>query len=315
MNYILYGSEAYIKQEQVNKIIKEHHVNEFDVQRLDGTKTSLLSILEDAQTIPFFTDFKVLIIEQCAYFQANNGLREEEEEALLRYLNQPLQTSIVIFSCPFEKLDSRKKVTKQALQLCRSIVCNQLDEREMKLRMDQMMKKLSYSIPSAIKQQIYLRVGNDLTLMNKLFEILRLQTEMMSLSELDVILPRRLEDNVFELLSTIMKKNKVHMFSLLQDFDANNIEVIQLIGILASQLRFQFQVSHLYRRGLNEAEIAKELSVHPYRVKLAIGNRTLISNAKIMKYLHLLSELDQGIKSGKIDKRLGLELFCIETLK
>ncbi|MGL5978313.1 MAG: DNA polymerase III subunit delta, partial [Erysipelotrichaceae bacterium] len=245
---------------------------------------------------------------------ANRPLDETANQALLAYLERPMPSTHLIFSCVCEKLDSRKKLVKQALQYCKHEAFAPLEEREIKQVMDRKLKPYLQVLSEKSIQHIYQSIGKDLESFERFLEKLALQGDEIDDATIFFLLPRKLEDDVFELMSALLQKNRTKAFSLLQDFASNNIEPIQLIGILASQLRFIFQVLHLYQSGLNETEITSELGVHPYRVKLAVKNRRDISSDRALYYLHELSGLDQKIKHGKIEKRLGLELFFIQAL-
>lgn len=313
MNFIFYGTNEELKREEILKMMKKEKLAKEDIIRYNGEKEKLMQILEDAMTLPFFVEKKVIIVENCKYFQQQNGLSEQEEKELLSYVSSSSDTAIIIFSCPFEKLDARKKLTKAILPLCKVKDFKALDSRDMKQRIDRELEQLEYKIPSELRHIIYLRIGNDLLELKRVMEILSLQKECVTIENLDSFLPRRLEENVFDLLNTILRGNKVHMYQLLNDFDSSNVEPIQLIGVLVSQLRFQFQVNFLFNKGMSEFDISKELGVHSYRVKLAVQNKNYATNQRIMKMLNDLAVLDDSIKLGKIEKKTGLQMFCLKT--
>ena len=74
-----------------------------------------------------------------------------------------------------------------------------------------------------------------------------------------------------------------------------------------------YQVKQLYLNGYTENDIAKILNIHPYRVKLASQNSRKYDSDILIDYLKQLSDLDINIKTGKIDKNLGLELFILKS--
>ena len=72
-----------------------------------------------------------------------------------------------------------------------------------------------------------------------------------------------------------------------------------------------YQVKQLYLNGYTENNIASILKIHPYRVKLAAQNSKKYDSDILLNYISKLANLDINIKNGKIDKKLGLELFII----
>ncbi len=64
--------------------------------------------------------------------------------------------------------------------------------------------------------------------------------------------------------------------------------------------------------GYKEIDIATKLAVHPYRVKLAWEKSRNYSDQILIDYLNKLADLDIGIKTGQIDKNIGLEMFFLK---
>lgn len=62
---------------------------------------------------------------------------------------------------------------------------------------------------------------------------------------------------------------------------------------------------------ITENNIASILKIHPYRVKLANQNAKKYDADTLLTYLKKLADLDIDIKTGQIDKTLGLELLII----
>ena len=66
------------------------------------------------------------------------------------------------------------------------------------------------------------------------------------------------------------------------------------------------------RQGLDASSIANQLHAHPYRVRknMEIANRVTLSQCQ--QKLATLAQLDQDMKSGKLDKKMAFELFLLE---
>ena len=88
-------------------------------------------------------------------------------------------------------------------------------------------------------------------------------------------------------------------------------EAVGLVTIIASQVRFLYQLLVLSNKGYGESNIANELSVHPYRVKMGLEKVRRYSEYELEDLLDKLSKLDLQIKTGDIDRFVGLELFIL----
>ena len=73
-----------------------------------------------------------------------------------------------------------------------------------------------------------------------------------------------------------------------------------------------YQVKLLDRKGYNDKEIGKILAINPYRLKYIRQEGKDFDLDELLKRLNDLAKLDEAIKTGKIDKKIGLELFLIK---
>mgnify|MGYP005783782811 FL=1 len=101
------------------------------------------------------------------------------------------------------------------------------------------------------------------------------------------------------------------MFMIYHDLMILNEEPIKLIVLIANQMRLIYQVKLLVRKGYNDKEIGKILSINHYRLKYLRQEGQDYDLNELLECIDQLSKLDVEIKTGKIDKKVGLELFMI----
>ena len=112
-----------------------------------------------------------------------------------------------------------------------------------------------------------------------------------------------------------MKNDLKTALRLWNDLCVLNKDAIYLIALLASQFRFLYQVKTLMMQGYSKNEITSELKAHPYRVQISMQNCAHLELAHILHILAQLADLDQKLKSGQLDKKLGFELFLMQMKK
>ena len=106
-----------------------------------------------------------------------------------------------------------------------------------------------------------------------------------------------------------MKKDFKKIFSCYNDLMILKEEPIKIIALLASQFTLVYQSKLLSKEGFMSKDIANTLKVHPYRVKLAL--ETNYPDFELKDILKKLHNLDYEIKTGKVDKIVGLENFLL----
>lgn len=316
MNYILYGEERYLMNKEINRIIERSVTFEKEMNTIyfDATKTSMEEIIADAQTLPFFSEQKVVIVNHANFLTASDDTNANIE-VLEKYADDSNPSTTLILTCDNEKLDSRKKIVKKLSNLFKTLKFNVFNDFERSQFILEHSKRLNVTFSKDALKEFYFRVGYSpsriLNEMNKL----SLYNESIEAQDVKILVQRPLEENVFDIFNALLNHNFKKVFGYWKDFDEQNIDPIALIAMLASQFRFMHHVKILQCEGMNKAEIVKSLSAHPFRVEKAIENCNYRSEKEINNTLNELAKLDQNIKAGKIDKKLGFELFLIQEGK
>ena len=155
------------------------------------------------------------------------------------------------------------------------------------------------------------RLGDSLNNVALEVEKLCLYSKHITYDIVDELVSKPLDENVFALTSAILQKDRRKMFSIYHDLMILNEEPIKLIVLIAGQMRLIYQVKLLDRKGYNDKEIGKILGVNPYRLKYVRQEGKDFDLNELLQCLDDLSRLDVEIKTGKMDKKMGLELFMV----
>ena len=308
MVYVLYGKINYLIEKNIKKIIDDAHINNENIVKYDLEQDSLTKILNDANSISLFGDKKIIIVDNAFVFTGSNKKNIDTED-LEAYLNNINEDTILIFVVDNEKLDERKKITKLAKKNGYVKEYNSVDTLEV-------IKELfeDYSITNELLKYLIERVGDDITLLSSEIEKIKLykgNDKTITRQDIENLTTKSYEVNNFKLIDAIISKNKSLAYTLYKERIELNEEPIAIIISVANQVRIMYQVKELYALGYTENDIAKELGIHPYRVKLAAQNARKYVSEVLLDYLKQLSDLDIGIKTGTIDKNIGLELFIL----
>ena len=134
-------------------------------------------------------------------------------------------------------------------------------------------------------------------------EKLSLYTKHIHYEDVDKLVSKPLEEDGFELVSAIMKKDQCKCMEIYKDLMIQNYEPIMLIIMISNQIRLAYEIKILERKGYQHFEMAKMLGINPYRIKYIKQDMGLFDKQDLLDKLEELALLDRNIKQGRIDKK------------
>ena len=313
MNYLLYGEEQYRLKKTLNTIISQYvkDENDLNVITYDALQTEMDVIIEDAMTIPFFSEYKVILVYHANFFSTTNNTGIDAN-VLEDYIKQSMDSTVLVFIGDFAKLDTRKKIVKLIQKQWKVLEFKKLDELGKKSFVEEQMKKRNIKIDHDAYQELLQRLPLDMESIQRELDKLDLYGNQITKDVVTKLVIRPLEDDVFALVNAVVEKNISKAFYIWNDLCVINTDSIYLTALLASQFRFLYEVKVLIQQGQTKEEIVSSLHAHPYRVKLAMKSVEYLTSDYLMQMLAKLADLDQKLKSGLLDKKLGFEMFLLE---
>jgi DNA polymerase-3 subunit delta len=321
--YLVYGTEAYLlnetKQLLLNHILNEEE-KDFNFSVYDLEETPIEVALEDAETFPFFGERKVIFLHNPVFLTAEKS-KEKVEHNLAKfeaYLKEPAPYTVLVISAPYEKLDERKKITKELKRSAELVEAKKLKEPELKnwVREQARLSGIEFE-PDALDQLLAL-VGTNMFMLTSEVDKLALyatQEKTINAGLVEKLVARTLEQNIFTLIEKVVQRKMDEALRIYYDLLRQNEEPIKILALLAGQFRLIYQVKELSRRGYGKQQIAGQLKTHPFRVQLALGHAHKFTDEELAKLMDLLADADYQMKTGGMNKSLLIEMFLFQLKK
>ena len=315
MNCVIYGEEKYLMQQRLNALKKKFHIHDEDMNIMTYWchETPMRDIIEDALTPPFFTEYKMIVLRNPLFLttQKQKDVSQEDMNMFMDYLNHDNPSTIFVIYHDQKNFDERKKIVKELRKKVRFYDVEKLDQHQLFKVTHQSIKSRGCEIDDDALELFLSRMPNRLLDISQEVNKICLYTRHIDKSVIEKLVTPPLEDNVFELTKAILNKETGRSIHIYQDLKTQNEEPIKLIVLIANSLRLLYQVKLLDRKGYNDQEIAKMLSINPYRLRYIRADGQDFDLNELLKKIDELSELDVAIKTGQIDRYKGLELFLI----
>lgn len=315
--YVLYGTESFLINE-TKQLLMKYALNEeemeFNFATYDLEETPIEVALEDAETFPFMGERRLILMNNPYFLTAEKSKAKIEHnlKKLEAYLQEPAPYSIVVFAGSYEKLDERKKLTKELKRKGSVVEAKRLNEQELKLWVKERAALNRVGIDEEAVEQMLALAGTNLFMLTTEIDKLALyatEGNTITVAMVHALVSRSLEQNIFVLVDNIVQRKIDAAFRIYYDLLKQNEEPIKILSILSGQFRLIYQVKELARKGYGQQQIAGYIKVHPFRVKLAAGQAKLFKDEELTEIMQMLAEADYQSKSGGMNKELIIEMF------
>jgi DNA polymerase-3 subunit delta len=308
--YLLVGAERYLRDAAARSIteaaLSGTLLREFNEASFNLVRDSVQAALAAADQLPMMSDRRVVRIRDFA------RLRENDEEALVRYLNNPATQTVMIFIA--DDLDKRKKSTKALLDNCVVVDFPPLKDAEAKAWAKSRFKELKVTAEEQVLSEIVSLVGTDVqTLFNEIDKLASAvaDTGRITAAAVDELIGRSRELSNFELGDHLLANNRKRALETLHRLLDDGAEPVMLIGLIAGNYHRLALAKYLLAKGGRE-EVFRNISLPPFKRDSYIANLQRNDSAKIARGLQLTAAADLAIKTSQATPRLQLELLVCE---
>lgn len=318
--YLVQGKEPYL-QELARKVFLETIVapedQDLNVGRFNMEEVSIQTAIQDAESVPFFGERRLVLVDNPSFFTGEKEKKsmDHQLERLQAYLENPMESSVMVFFAPYDKLDQRKKIVKLLKKVAVLLDASELTERDVKQYIQDSLRNHQYSIQEEALETLLVKTQYSLTNSMKELDkltIASIDTKMIPLELVESLVAKTLEQNIFELGESILKKEGVKALQIYHDMLLQKEDPLKMNAILLGQFRLLLQVSYLKREGYQEPEIQKTLGVHPYRVKIALQQSRRFGLPLLEKAFMQLVDTEYALKTSVGIKEMQLEWFILQ---
>lgn len=308
MIYVLYGIEVFLIKQKLNKIIQDNQINDLDINYYDLEESNLKSIIDDASTFSLFSSKRMIVVENSYIFTSTS--KKEDTKVLENYINNPNLENILVFLVYSEKLDNRKKIVSYMKEKAEVIEFNEVANYSSLVKELLVPYSMSDSNISFLLDRVGLQLYNLKNEIDKLKIYKESDYEITKQDILDLTV-KNIDVNIFHLIDNIILKNKERAIESYFEMIKLGEEPIKIIVMLANQFRLMYQVKILKKQGISVFEMMSILGQKKFPIEKAMEKGKSSSETDLLGILKQLSKLDLDIKTGNIDKNIGLELFIL----
>ncbi|MBN1681777.1 MAG: DNA polymerase III subunit delta [Anaerolineae bacterium] len=315
--YVLHGTDEFSRRAQVDAMraqMGDPATAELNITVLDGKNASVADVLSAAYAMPFLSDKRLVLVYDMLKWLSRKGggkVAKEQVTELVEALPQLPDFARVVF-VETDLLSDRNPVLKLAKTAPGGFhkAYNPLNNPAQWIT-SRARDEYAAEIEPAAVAALASVVEKDLRKAdNELAKLAAYVDGQRPIAEADVVLltPYVPEANIFEMVDAIGRRDGVTASRLLHRLLEND-EPLRLFAMIIRQFRLLILAREYLNDEGSPRQIAQAIGVHPFvGEKLSQQARAFTLEQLEAIYHHLL-ETDLGIKTGKVDDIVALDLL------
>lgn len=307
--YLLYGGEAYLKKQYKDKLAHALRTegDTMNAAFFQGKETNPKELIDLAETMPFFVDHRLIMVEDSGFFKSG-------AEELAEYLSQVPDTTTFVFV--ETDVDKRSKMYK-ALKNHGKIVEFVAQSQELLTRwLLGRLKRENKNITKAAMQEFFDRVGMDMGTLDREMEKLIcycMDRDVIELSDVEAVCPQAVTNKIFDMVSAITECRRREALEMYYDLLALREPPMRILFLITRQYNILLQLKDLKRKGTNNSAMAKAVGIPPFAVSRSLGQASRLSAGSIEHILRYSVEMEEAVKTGQMNERIAVELVIMEA--
>lgn len=305
--YLLYGEETYLIRQYRDRL-RDVFLNGGDamnVNRFEGKNISVPEVIDMAETLPFFADRRVMILE-------NTGLFKSGGEELAAYLESPAESSAFIFA--ETAVDKRSRLFKMVKKTGYAAEFGRLDEKTLQTWIGGILRQEQKKMSLQTVQLFLEKTGNDMENIRKELEKLIcycLDKEIITSEDVEEICVHQIQNHIFDMITAIAEGNRKRALELYYDLLALREPPMRILFLIARQFNLLLQVKELMKKNYPQSFISEKTGLKNFVAGKYMRQASGFRTAFLKKAVEDCVETDYAIKSGRLTDQLGVELLIV----
>ena len=196
----------------------------------------------------------------------------------------------MVFTVDADKLDERKKIVKALKDIEAAVPFLSLEPRRIDSNgWPSKLVQLGFTFTGGSRRPIDLIHRWEFTIVigrnREDFFICWSRSAEASADVIDQLVARSTEQNVFILIEDIVNVRLERAFVILEELLKQREEPIKIAALIARQFRIMLQVKELSKQGYSQQQMASQIGLHPFAVKVAEGQARKYDMEKLSRIM------------------------------
>ncbi len=309
--YLLCGEERYLRKQYKDKLRNALCAPDDTMNNhyFEGKHISVGEIIDLAETLPFFAERRVILIE-------NSGLFKSVGEQMAEYLNAQNESTVFIFV--ESEVDKRSKLYKAVGSNGSVIEFAPQDENTLKRWVAGILKREGKLITENTVQLFLTKTGTDME--NIYMELEKLicycmDKEVVTAEDVEAICTARITNHIFDMVDAIADKRTKDALQLYYDLLALKEPPMRILFLIARQCNILLQVKDMKGKGMSNKDMAGAVGVPAFAVNKYLVQAGKFKSAVLRGAVVKCVEAEEAVKTGRMNDVMSVEMLIMSVFE
>ncbi len=306
--YLLYGEEHFLRQWYKQKLLKALNPDgdTMNAAFYEGKNIEIGPLIDLAQTLPFFAERRILVIE-------NSGFFKNKCDQLADYLKELPDYLCMIFS--EEQVDKRSRMYRAAAKIGRAVSFPTQDEKTLMQWISGIFSREGKKITRADMELFLSRTGSDMGSIHQEAEKLLCYTigkDNITSRDIEAVCVTQITNRVFDMVRAVAGKDQRKALNLYKDLLALKEPPMRILYLLARQFRHLMQTKEMLEEGKGQQEIGQILGVPSFAARNYAHCAKRYRLGELKKAVEDFTDAEEDVKTGRLGDILSVELLIVK---
>ncbi len=309
--YLLYGEEAYLKRQYRDKLKKalSQEGDTMNTSVFEGKGIAAGEVIDLAETMPFFADRRLILIE-------NSGLFKSGAEELAEYMKEIAQSTCFVFV--ENEVDKRSRMFKSVKAAGRVVEFKKQSDSILVQWILGRLKREHKNITQPVMQQFLTAVGTDMENIDKELEKLLcycMDRDVITAEDVRAICVQQTQNKIFDMVNAIGEKDQKKALELYYDLLALKEPPMRILFLIARQFQILLQLKELSGKGFDNKFMAAKAGVPEFALRRNLAQARGFSVERLYQAVADCVEAEEAVKTGNCNDRMAVELLIVQYSK
>lgn len=306
--YLLVGTEEYLKSYYKKRLTLAMSDPEdtMNYSYYEGKGIEVPALIDMAETMPFFKDRRLIVIE-------NSGFFKNSCEELAEYIKAPSETTNFIFV--ESECDKRGKLYKAVSAAGKVVELNEFPHDKLLRWAAGILAKNNKQIRQSTLEYLITKSGTDMnTLNSELNKLIDYTGDRNTIenADVDAVCTVELKNHIFDMTDAMSCGQQKKALDLYYELLALKEPPMRIMYLIARQFNLMLQAKELARSSSDQKYLGQQLGLNPFIARKYADRARKYSASRLREIVEACIETEAAVKTGKLDDRLSVELIIVK---